>query len=394
MGGTSSPYKININGIASTEQNDIEIAANDSIYVFVTVTINPSAANLPFIVADSVLINYNGNDRFVQLQAYGQNAHFLNNTVISTNTVWPNDLPYVILGSIQVDTTIILNIDPGCRIYAHANAPFIVDGTLIINGTKGNEVVFAGDRLDDPYRDFPAGWPGIYFRDVSINNVMTYAIVKNAYQAVVTEDPAMNANPKLIMHQCIIDNAYDAGLLSINSNVQVDNTLISNCGKNINIILGGDYSFTNCTVASYSNSFLLHKTPVLIASNFLDQGGTVITANMNAFFHNCIFWGDNGTIDDEVIVNKQGNNPFTVTMDHCLYKAVTDPSFTNLNAIIKNVDPSFDSIDINHKYYDFRITKNGLAPGIDQGTITAFSKDLDNNNRNVNITDIGCYEKQ
>lgn len=395
MGGASSAYKININGIATTEQDDIEIAANDSIYVFVSVFVNPGTTNLPFIISDSILVNYNGNNRYVQLQAYGQNAHFLDNTTISANTTWINDKPYVILGGIRVNDGSILTIEEGCRIYLHANAPFLVDGTLLVNGTKGNEVQFAGDRLDEPYKNFPAGWPGIYFRSASINNIITYAVIKNAYQAIVVQDPPTNANPKLILHQSVIDNAYDAGIFSINSNVQADNSLVSNCGKNILIALGGTYRFTNCTVASYSNSYILHKSPVMIAANFADQNGSTITADMNAFFHNCIFWGDNGNIDDEVVVNKQGSNPFSVTLDHCIYKAITDPANTNLNATIKNQDPSFDSIDVNHKFYDFRITKNILAPGIDQGAITVFPKDLDNNNRVVGTaTDIGCYEKQ
>ena len=394
MGGTTSSFKININGVAATEQDNIEVAANDSIYVFVTVTVNPTVANLPFIISDSILVNYNGNDRFVQLQAYGQNAHFLNNTVITSDTVWPNDLPYVILGGIRVDAAAVLSIYPGCRIYLHANAPFIVDGTLLVNGTKGTEVQFTSDRLDDPYKDFPAGWPGIYFRSSSKNNIITYAVIKNAYQAVVAEDPASNTNPKLIMHQCVIDNAYDAGLLSINSSVQADNTLISNCGKNINIMLGGDYTFTNCTIASFSNSYLLHKAPVLIATNFADQNGTTITANMNALFRNCIFWGDDGAIEDELLISKQGNNTFNVIVDHCLYRAVNDPSNTTLTASIKNIEPAFDSIDVTHKYYDFRISLNGFAPGIDQGAATGFLKDLDNNNRSVGLPDMGCYEKQ
>jgi hypothetical protein len=394
MGGVTSSFKININGVPANEQDDIEIAANDSIYVFVTVTVNPTAANLPFIIGDSILIQYNGNDVQVKLQAYGQNAHFLNNRVISTNTNWTNDLPYVILGGFRVDTAVRLSIDPGCRIFLHASAPFIVDGILEINGTKGNEVQFAGDRLDEPYKNFPAGWPGIYFRGSSNNNYMTYAIIKNAYQAVVVQDPSTNANPKLLMHQCIIDNAYDAGLLGINSSVQSDNTLITNCGKNINIILGGDYTFTNCTIASYSNTFLLHKTPVLVATNFADQGGITLTSDLNAIFRNCIFWGDNGFIEDELSITKQGTNTFNVLLDHCLYKASADPANTSIAASIKNMDPSFDSIDIDHKYYDFRITKFSSAPGIDQGTATGFLKDLDNNNRNVGLPDIGCYEKQ
>jgi hypothetical protein len=138
----------------------------------------------------------------------------------------------------------------------------------------------------------------------------------------------------------------------------------------------------------------LHKLPVLLATNAADQNGTTITADMNALFSNCIFWGDNGNVDDEVIINKQGNNTFNVTLDHCLYKAITDPSNTTLTGSISNIDPSFDSIDINHDYYDFRITKNTFAPGIDFGIATLFLTDLDNNNRSVAAPDLGCYEKQ
>ena len=37
MGGAGSAYKININGLAVIEADNIELAANDSIYIFVTV---------------------------------------------------------------------------------------------------------------------------------------------------------------------------------------------------------------------------------------------------------------------------------------------------------------------------------------------------------------------
>ena len=142
MGGAASAYKINVDGAATTEVNNLEIEANDSIYVFVSVNINPNAANLPFIVSDSILISYNGNNRFVQLEAYGQNANFLSNRVITGNVVWTNNLPYVILGSIRIDTTATLTITTGCRIYSHADAPFIVDGTLTVNGTKDRSCYF------------------------------------------------------------------------------------------------------------------------------------------------------------------------------------------------------------------------------------------------------------
>jgi len=395
MGGTASAYKMNVNGTATIEANNVEIDANDSIYVFISVTINPNSANLPFIVADSILINYNGNNRYVQLQAYGQNANFLRNRVITGNQVWPNNLPYVILGSLRIDTTASLTISPGCRIYSHADAPFIVDGTLIINGTKTDSVVFAGDRLDPDYKDLPAGWPGIYFRGSSKNNVLKYAIIRNAYQAVVTEKPSPNANPKLVLHQCIIDNAYDAGIICVNSSLEADNCLVSNCGSNISISYGGNYNLTHCTVAAFSTSYIFHKTPVLSVSNFANQNGSVVTATLNAVFRNCIFWGDNGFIDDEISVSKLGSNTFSVLFENNLYRAaVADPGNSVLSGNIKNAYPAFDSIDVYKRIFNFRTTKNAAAPGINKGILTAFLKDLDDRNRNNGLPDLGCYEKQ
>src|SRR6187549_663475 len=49
-GGTSSFFAINVDGTAGTSFSDLELNANDSMYVFVKVTIDPNAANLPFLV--------------------------------------------------------------------------------------------------------------------------------------------------------------------------------------------------------------------------------------------------------------------------------------------------------------------------------------------------------
>ena len=230
IGGNASSFKININGDPSSSVNNIAIAANDSIYVFVSVNINPTNQNLPFIVRDSILINYNGNNVYIQLQAFGQNAHFLTNKIVNTSTIWTNDLPYVLLGNLQVDSAVSLTIQPGCRIYAHNNAAFIVNGTLIVTGNKQQPVIFTGDRLDALYKNLPASWPGIFFNTSSANNVLTFANILNANKGIIVNGLASNANPKLIIHQCKIDNALNVGLLCNNGSVNMDNSLITNCG--------------------------------------------------------------------------------------------------------------------------------------------------------------------
>ena len=76
-GGTASSFKINVNGQVGPDVRDIDIEANDSIYVFVSAVLNANNSSLPFIIQDSIQVNYNRNSRQVQLESWGQNANFL-----------------------------------------------------------------------------------------------------------------------------------------------------------------------------------------------------------------------------------------------------------------------------------------------------------------------------
>lgn len=394
MGGASSVYKLNVDGVPGTQFNNLEIDANDSVYVFAQVNVNPNAANLPFILRDSIEVTYNGNKRLVQLEAWGQNAHFYRDRIITTNETWNNDIPYVILGSLVINANQTLTINKGCRIYVHADAPLLVNGTLLVNGLKdtANRVYFRGDRMDDPYRDYPGSWPGILFQPGSKDNVLNYAIIKNAYQAIAIQEPASNANPKLTLNECIIDNAYDAGIISLNSSIRARNCLISNCGKNIILVKGGDYQFTHCTVVTYANRYIEHKDPVLLVTNFVSVNNNPVTANLNAVFRNCIFWGENGLVDDEVVVLKSGTTAFNVNFDYNLWKVQTPPANITSNQVINNQSPLFDSVSTFNNYYDFRL-KTG-SPAINKGVSAGVVIDLDGKTRPVGLPDLGCFEKQ
>ncbi len=392
-GGAASAFAMNVNGISSTKLANTEIAARDSIYVFAKVTIDPNQANLPFVVSDSIAIEYNGNQRWVQLQAYGQNARFLNNAVISSNSSFDDGLPYVILGALTVLPGVTLSMNAGTRMYAHADAPLLVYGSLQCNGSVARPVVFSGDRLDEPYKNFPASWPGIYLRPGSKDNVLQFTQIRNAYQALVVTGPSGTATPKLVMQQCIIDNAYDAGLLAANSSISAQNLLISNCGSNIFLQQGGNYEFLHCTSAAYSTNYLLHKNPVLSLANY-DPAAPGTVADLVANFTNCIFWGDNGFVENEIAVGKQGNTIFNVSFKQCLYKAAQEPAGVTFLASLRNADPLFDSIDVTKRIFDFHFNNSNLSPALNKGAASGVSIDLDNHTRPVGLPDMGCFEKQ
>lgn len=389
-GGTGSVFKMNVDGVAGSGFSDIVIRANDSLYVFVQVNVDPSASGLPFVLRDSISIRFNGNEKKVQLEAWGQNARFLRNHILSTDETWNNDLPYVILGSLQVPAGKTLTINKGSRIYMHADAPLVINGRLRVLGEKdtADRVYFQGDRLDEPYKNYPASWPGIYFLDEATDNLLQYAVIRNAYQAIGLQGPSGNSQPKLLLYESVIDNAWDAGIIALNSSITARNCLISNCGKNILLAEGGQYQFTHCTVVSYANRFVEHKEPVLSLSNAAGSG----SAALDAVFRNCIFWGDNGLVNDEVRVERSGSAPFNVLFDYSLWKVQNNPTGVTINQVINNQPPLFDSVNTIQSVYNFRL-KEG-SPALNKGTVTSVSTDLDGRPRPAGLPDLGCFEKQ
>ena len=393
-GGPGSAFKINVDGITGPVVKDITLDAHDSLFVFVTVTVNPTIAAQPFIMRDSIAIESNGNSNFVQLEAWGQNAHFLRNQKITGNVTWTNDLPYVIIGGLQVDTTASLTIQKGCKIYLHADAPLLVDGSLQVNGEKydSTRVYFKGDRLDYPYNEYPAAWPGIYFRNTSKNNLLQFAVIQNAYQGLVAQAPSLNANPKLTLNECIIDNIYDVGVYGIGTSIAARNCLISNCGKNLQLVYGGNYQFVHCTVPTIANNYIAHKDPVLFVSNYVLIGGSLYTDNLSATFTNCIFWAENGTSDNEVVTSKQGSGTFAVNFNNCLWKVKDNPANATAVNIINNQNPAFDSINTTKRIFSFRLKDS--SPAVNKGVNAGVVADLDGNARPVGLPDLGAYEKQ
>lgn len=387
-GGSSSFFKMIVDGLPGVSFSDIDIAANDSIYVFVSVNIAAGVFESPFLIQDSILISYNGYEKYIQLDAYGQNAIFLNNVEINTDTTWSSELPFVIRGGLTINEGHNLSIENGCRIYLHANAPVYIKGSININGTSSNRVIFAGDRLDDPYKYFPASWPGLIFYSSSKNNILNFVTLSNASQAIqVIGDGTEN---QLSLNGCIIDNCLNEGIKATNASVKAINCLIANCGQSNLKLMGGNFSFIHCTVASYSNVLLNHNSSVLYVS---DQDDEMSNYPVSAVFNNSIFYGQGGLVEDETFISHNSGNIFNVSFQNVLYKAMTTSDSYFINSI-KNEDPAFAILDFENTIFDFHLLPT--SPCIDAGIDIGVSSDLEGNKRNVllNNPDIGCYEYQ
>ena len=151
--GTNSQFRINVDGVSDVNFENIEILPGDSLFIFVEVTIDPGGIDLPFVVEDKILFKTNGNDKVVTLNAWGQDAYFHVNEIVSGE--WSNDKPHVIYGLAavgfpEIDSNLMLTIGPGTKIYGHSNAIlYVYKSSLQVNGELNNIVSFQQDRLED-----------------------------------------------------------------------------------------------------------------------------------------------------------------------------------------------------------------------------------------------------
>lgn len=319
-------FRININGYAVDELSDVRLAAKDSLYIFVELTVDPSDDNAPFVVQDSIVFETNGQQQDVDLVAYGQNVHLINGESLATQT-WTNDKPYLIYNSMLVDSAQTLTIEAGTQLYFHRGSRLYVLGSLQVNGTQQEPVVFQGDRLEAMYDDVPGQWEGIWLTSISRDNYMDFAEVKNAVIGIQV-DTFSTDYAALTLNNCLIQHHSYAGLLAQGSKVVAMNSLFVDCGYySVALSIGGGYEFYHCTIGNYWG-LTSRSTPALLLNNYYQDVNNVLHIRplWRAYFGNCIIYGSRQ--DGEIGFDKHPDTPdqqnmYNFQFDHCLFQVDT-----------------------------------------------------------------------
>ena len=438
--GESSDYRLNVDGVPGRTFENIEILANDSIFVFVETTLdinNVGDGSNEFLYTDVIEFNSTGISQQVNLVTLVKDAIFLfperdgATGIIETLTVnnvetsiegrylmddeltFTNDKPYVIYGYMAVgDPNGIdaktLNIEAGARIHFHADSGLLIadNASLQVNGTLStdqilleNEVIFESDRLETVFSDVPGQWGTILLTDGSINNRINYATIKNATVGILNESSGnTSGTPSLTLSNTQIYNASAVGLLNRFSVVKGSNTVINNCGQFAMLIqLGGSYNFTHSTFANYwSQSF--RNTPAVFIDNTLLSGDVLLVGELaQANFTNCIIYGNQ---DEELGFNKDDGAPFNfkfintqIRFDDDFGDFNENPlfDFTNVNFyqdVIRGGNPDFFEPTENMLQIGENTASNGLGL---QSASALFPIDIIGTSRTSN-SDFGAYE--
>ncbi len=417
-GGNTSAYRFNVNGVPGNSSNEVlnvELDGNDSLYVFVEVTLDPNNATNPLIYEDSVVVEIGTQHRKALLVAFGQDAHYFYPTdtltsagipysIIPCDMVWTAEKPYVIVGWAVVDSDCKLTIQPGARIHFFNNGALWIyqKGTLHVLGERDNPVTFEGTRLQYQYRETPGQWDRILINEGSTDNIIRNAIIKNGFIGLQCDNfDAIAGTPgtpnQLTLENVQIRNMSGLGIYSNNYNIQGYNLLVNNCGQYSTVFAyGGNIELYHSTIVNYW-SRSTRRFPALFMNNFYvrPSDNAVLSLPLNAKFYNCIFYGN---ADNEVGWDNVNATGLNFKFDHCLLKIdpeVNTSDVNRFNQIIKNTDPKFEDTFTQ----DFRLKSNSSA--IDKGNptfvINNISKllfDLKGSNRLWNgAPDLGAMER-
>ncbi|MEN9393824.1 MAG: hypothetical protein RL362_45 [Bacteroidota bacterium] len=381
-GGSNSMFRLAVDGDNGTSFEDIDLYPGDSLYMFVQVTVDPNDETFPFIAEDKIDIIYNNTRDEVYTAAWGQNAYFHGGpdalTTLSCHEVWNNDKPHVVYGVLEIEPNCDLTINAGCQVYLHKGAGILVnEGRLFVQGQKGSEVVFQGDRLEAEYQDVPGQWgieldfqiggsqgPDIYTISrggiwiyKSPGSVIDYAIVKNGNTGIQVDTTGTSAFA-LTLTNTKIDNMAGVGLWGQGAHIQAVNLLSSNCGEGCAYLsIGGKYVMDNCTFANYWSGGV-RTAPAFALNNYYKDINQNIQVRplYQCRFQNCIMYGNSATLEDfgELVVDVEFPENQDYLFSYCLIDFEDVTNDNHWDNIINHQAPFFCDVYNN----DFHISSN------------------------------------
>ena len=409
--GTSSPFRINVDGSSSTNNQfaDVEIDAKDSLFVFITVNIDPNNASSPLIETDNIKFITNGNEQKVRLEAYGQDVEILRKHIVYNDSTLNANKPYLIYDSLKINSNSTLTIPAGCRLYFYNKAKMVVYGTLKAMGTREQPIIMRGHRRDNvqltppiPYNYIAGQWNGVYLYGKSNEHVFDFVTINSGDVGIHLQEKDENSStrPKLEIKNSRIHNFTYYGLMVQNADITVVNTEISNVGTHCVYLNGGIHTFIHCTVVNYFGGgyqpvFRQNEPAVMIMD--LNR-----ISPMKTIFLSSVVMGNMRT---EFSLETEYPELYQGTFSHSYFRSdvITSPQFSNMKWYAQN-DTVFRQTYYDRRmqtYFDF--TPDSVSPLRDMANpavITQYSQynlefDLHGNSRIIDgKPDAGAYEWQ
>ena len=394
-------FRVNVDGVAADSCGPLVLHAHDSLLVYVQSMVEDAASAAPYRVTGQLRFELNGHRQAVGLEAWGRSAHRVGASVISHDTTWTGELPFLVFDTVTVAEGTTLTITEGTTLYFTNRGGLQVYGALRCEGTVEKPVVMRGDRSDCmntlpplPYDLSPGQWRGIRFR-TSSDNRMAWTEVRNSSDGVVLDSTALPQS--LELDHCRMSNATGCVLTQRGGTLRLLSCLLYNAAENVINVQAGTCELIHCTVANYYGFSWSSRTgsSLRIANYMHTDRGDLLPTDVTFSAVNCMVtgaWTNEFTIDQ---ADAGG------TLDYTLRKCMLNKRLSDISAhydnCIFNGKSGFvfeDWEEGEHPFlYDFHLTSASSAVG---GALKSAAEscplDLDGKDRTADGQyDLGCY---
>lgn len=293
-GPDAACFRLNVDGMAGTAFEQVDVRANDSLFVFVQALLPQESGQSLRQITAYIEFDVNGVTNRTVLRAEGQNVRRLRAPRIDTDTHLTAEVPYIIYDSLVVAPDVRLTLDPGVRLLMHSKAYIKVEGSLHAEGTVDAPVRITGDRLgyvagNIPYDVVPNMWDGIYFTTSSHGNSLSHTTIMGGSIGL-----SLNVGAELSMLNCTVQNMGINSLYALHAKLDAAGCIFADAPRGVVTLTGGEHLFTNCTFGNYYlfggvsgpciNLFHISDDP---KEGYDDGSGLPYT---KANFNNCIIW--------------------------------------------------------------------------------------------------------
>jgi RHS repeat-associated protein len=229
---------------------------------------------------------------------------------LSANQTWQGNRVYYIKNDIIIPNNVALTIGEGAIVKFETGKRITVNagGTLRVNGTANNKVVFTsikddthgGDTNGDGKNSAPSigDWKSLVIKGHAelVHSQFLYGgdTTSGSWNQNEAGVVTWLSGSTGLMDSCIILDGKFEGIISFALGLLVKNTIIAYCDRAVNS-LGGDTTLINCTLHSFSNSLV-----ALAHGGALSMTNTIFTNVTGSFFYsnvsvkNCILWNPLG----------------------------------------------------------------------------------------------------
>ncbi|MDL2322389.1 hypothetical protein LJC52_00190 [Bacteroidales bacterium OttesenSCG-928-A17] len=413
--GENSQFKINVDGMAGKDFQDVAIRPNDSLYVMIDVKPEENGEITPTLFDDHIVFVTNGVSQKIVLEAYGQDVFIWKEKVISSDTTIRNSKPILICDSLVIEENVTLSVEEGICFYMDNNAKIVVNGNVKFKGSLEKPIVFRGKRTDSmlsiSYDLIPGQWDGFYFSENSFSNEMEYVQIRNGMSGLYF-DISTPDEEKIRMENVVLTNFSEFLIRATNCNITAGNCEFSNSRFALLYLVGGKYSFTHCTMANFmlsspESGWATSNNETLILSNtdILFSGKPIHYPLLQADFTNTIIWGKSPGWNSDIWMEAEEGMEFNYFFRNCIIPNKGENGEHTVDCIF-NKDPLFRKVNLwdpeTKKYssIDLRLKtpEEGQDPSpainaADPDYSISFPFDLDGNDRFADEKpDMGAYE--